>query len=220
MPSPMPDVGVKYHRLISDWLKDHGISDAIAGPMAETAVTLEALATIRELKARGDELALVISDQRMPGVQGTEVLSRSREVYPLARRVMLTAYSDIDAAIKAINEAPLDHDLAKPWDPPEERRAELVVQIAGWQLPGAQRQGVRDVFGECRLVVVTRTGRSGMSQRDRLTVVRLVRQQREQLLRSRAVPAIAVQKARPRRPHAAPVSTQRARHLHSSRASA
>ena len=94
----------------------------------------EALATIRELKARGDELALVISDQRMPGVQGTEVLARSREIYPLARRVMLTAYSDIDAAIKAINEAHLDHYLAKPWDPPEERLFPVVDDLLdGWQ---------------------------------------------------------------------------------------
>ena len=80
----------------------------------------EALATIRELKARGDALAIVISDQRMPGIQGTDVLAQSREVYPLARRVLLTAYSDIDAAIKAINVAHLDHYLTKPWDPPEE----------------------------------------------------------------------------------------------------
>jgi thioredoxin reductase (NADPH) len=94
----------------------------------------EALATIHELKARGDELALVISDQRMPGVQGTEVLVRSREVYPLARRVMLTAYSDIDAAIKAINEAHLDHYLAKPWDPPEERLFPVVDDLLDtWQ---------------------------------------------------------------------------------------
>ena len=80
----------------------------------------EALATIRELKARGDSLAIVISDQRMPGLQGTDVLAQSRDVYPLARRVLLTAYSDIDAAIKAINVAHLDHYLSKPWDPPEE----------------------------------------------------------------------------------------------------
>ena len=94
----------------------------------------EALATIRELKARGDELALVISDQRMPGVQGTEVLARSREIYPLARRVMLTAYSDIDAAVKAINEAHLDHYLAKPWDPPEERLFPVVDDLLdSWQ---------------------------------------------------------------------------------------
>jgi thioredoxin reductase (NADPH) len=94
----------------------------------------EALATVRELKARGDALALLISDQRMPGIQGTEVLARSREVYPLARRVMLTAYSDIDAAIKAINEAHLDHYLAKPWDPPEERLFPVVDDLLdSWQ---------------------------------------------------------------------------------------
>jgi len=80
----------------------------------------EALSTVRELKARGDSLAIVISDQRMPGLQGTDVLAQSRDVYPLARRVLLTAYSDIDAAIKAINVAHLDHYLSKPWDPPEE----------------------------------------------------------------------------------------------------
>jgi thioredoxin reductase (NADPH) len=80
----------------------------------------QALATIRELKSRGESLAIVISDQRMPGIQGTEVLAQSRELYPLAGRVMLTAYSDIDAAIKAINTAHLDHYLSKPWDPPEE----------------------------------------------------------------------------------------------------
>jgi thioredoxin reductase (NADPH) len=80
----------------------------------------EALATIRELKARGDPLAIVISDQRMPGIQGTDLLAQSRDAYPMARRVLLTAYSDIDAAIKAINVAHLDHYLSKPWDPPEE----------------------------------------------------------------------------------------------------
>lgn len=94
----------------------------------------EALATVRELKARGDALAIVISDQRMPGIQGTAVLARSREVYPLARRVLLTAYSDIDAAIKAINEAHLDHYLSKPWDPPEERLFPVVDDLLDtWQ---------------------------------------------------------------------------------------
>src|SRR5690348_5656934 len=63
----------------------------------------EALATIRELKGRGDALAIVVSDQRMPGMHGTDLLAQSRDYYPLARRVLLTAYSDIEAAIKAIN---------------------------------------------------------------------------------------------------------------------
>lgn len=81
----------------------------------------EAVATIRELKARGETLAIVLTDQRMPGLQGADVLARAREVYPVAKRVLLTAYSDINAAIKAINEAHIDHYLTKPWDPPEDR---------------------------------------------------------------------------------------------------
>ncbi len=94
----------------------------------------EALATARELKSRGDSLAMLISDQRMPGMLGSEVLTRSREVYPLARRVLLTAYSDIEAAIKAINEAHLDHYLSKPWDPPEERLFPVVDDLLdAWQ---------------------------------------------------------------------------------------
>ena len=94
----------------------------------------EALATVRELKARGDSLAILISDQRMPGIHGTEVLAQSREFYPLARRVLLTAYSDIDAAVKAINVAHLDHYLAKPWDPPQERLYPVVDDLLdAWQ---------------------------------------------------------------------------------------
>jgi thioredoxin reductase (NADPH) len=94
----------------------------------------EALSTIRELKARGDSLAIVICDQRMPGMQGTEVLAQSRELYPLARRVMLTAYSDIGAAIEAINVAHLDHYLSKPWDPPEENLFPVIDDLLdAWQ---------------------------------------------------------------------------------------
>jgi thioredoxin reductase (NADPH) len=94
----------------------------------------EALATVKELKARGDALAMIISDQRMPGIQGTEVLAQTREVYPIARRIMLTAYSDIDAAIKAINKAHLDYYLSKPWFPPEECLFPVVdEQLDYWQ---------------------------------------------------------------------------------------
>ncbi len=94
----------------------------------------EALGTARELKSRGDSLAMLISDQRMPGMLGNEVLAKSREVYPLARRVLLTAYSDIEAAVKAINEAHLDYYLSKPWDPPEERLFPVVDDLLdAWQ---------------------------------------------------------------------------------------
>jgi len=98
--------------LRSKYRESYTVISAISGE--------EALATIRELKARGDSLAIVISDQRMPGLQGTDVLAQSREIYPLARRVLLTAYSDIDAAVRGINVAHLDHYLSKPWAPPEE----------------------------------------------------------------------------------------------------
>ncbi|MBV8865480.1 MAG: response regulator, partial [Acidobacteriaceae bacterium] len=94
----------------------------------------EALATARELKTRGDSLALIISDQRMPGMLGSDVLAKSREVYPLARRVLLTAYSDIDAAVKAINDAHVDYYLSKPWAPPEERLFPVVDDLLdAWQ---------------------------------------------------------------------------------------
>ena len=110
----------------------------------------EALATARELKSRGDSLAMLISDQRMPGMPGSEVLAKSRDLYPLARRVLLTAYSDIDAAVRAINEAHLDYYLSKPWDPPEERlypaiddlldawQAEYLPEAKGLRLVGHQ----------------------------------------------------------------------------------
>jgi len=102
----------------------------------------EAVATIGELKSRGDQLAMIISDQRMPGMRGHEVLAKSRDAYPLARRVLLTAYSDIDAAVKAINEAHLDHYLSKPWDPPEECLFPVIDDLLdSWQaeyLPEAQ----------------------------------------------------------------------------------
>jgi len=110
----------------------------------------EALNALRELKTRGDALAMLISDQRMPGMMGSEVLAQSRAIYPLARRVLLTAYSDIDAAVKAINEAHLDHYLSKPWDPPEERlypaiddlldawQAESLPEAKGLRLVGHQ----------------------------------------------------------------------------------
>jgi thioredoxin reductase (NADPH) len=94
----------------------------------------EALTTIGELKSRGDAVAMVISDQRMPGMHGTEVLAQAREIYPQSRRVLLTAYSDIDAAIRAINGAHVDHYLSKPWDPPEECLFPVVDDLLNeWQ---------------------------------------------------------------------------------------
>jgi thioredoxin reductase (NADPH) len=80
-----------------------------------------ALDTLRELKLSGDEVALLLADHRMPGMTGVEFLEQSIELFPDARRALLTAYADIDAAIHAINIVGLDYYLLKPWDPPEEK---------------------------------------------------------------------------------------------------
>ncbi|RPD49349.1 response regulator [Hymenobacter sediminis] len=80
----------------------------------------EALATIQELKEREEPLALILADQRMPDLEGVEVLTQARQLYPDAKRVLLTAYADTEAAIRAINSARLDHYLMKPWDPPQQ----------------------------------------------------------------------------------------------------
>src|ERR1700682_484775 len=79
----------------------------------------QALDALREMKLRGDQVALVLADQRMPQMNGIEFLEQAMDVYPSARRVLLTAYADTEAAIAAINVVGLDHSLLKPWDPPE-----------------------------------------------------------------------------------------------------
>jgi thioredoxin reductase (NADPH) len=81
----------------------------------------EALAASRQLKERGAPVAMFLVDQRMPGMTGTELLAQVQRLHPQARKVLLTAYADTEAAIASINEIGLDHYLMKPWDPPEER---------------------------------------------------------------------------------------------------
>jgi len=80
-----------------------------------------ALELVQEAKLRGDDVALFLVDQRMPRMSGLEFLAQARELYPDARRVLLTAYADTEASIRAINETKLHYYLMKPWDPPEER---------------------------------------------------------------------------------------------------
>ena len=81
----------------------------------------EALDSLLELKNKGEEVALFLSDQRMPIMQGVDFLEKAMQIFPKAKKVLLTAYSDTDAAIKAINQVQLDHYLIKPWDPPQEK---------------------------------------------------------------------------------------------------
>ncbi|MFA0961285.1 FAD-dependent oxidoreductase [Roseivirga sp. BDSF3-8] len=95
----------------------------------------EALEAVEKLKQRGDTIALFVSDQRMPEMLGVEFLEKTKAHFPEARRVLLTAYSDTDAAIRAINEVRLDYYLMKPWDPPEEKLYPVLNELLeDWQL--------------------------------------------------------------------------------------
>jgi thioredoxin reductase (NADPH) len=80
-----------------------------------------ALELLGQLKARGDSVALLLADQRMPQMSGLEFLGESMQIFPLAKRALLTAYADTNAAIAAINTAKVHYYLLKPWDPPEEK---------------------------------------------------------------------------------------------------
>jgi thioredoxin reductase (NADPH) len=88
-----------------------------------------ALDLAKELKKRSESVALFLSDQRMPGMNGTEFLERSIEIFPDAKRALLTAYSDTEAAIRAINAARIHYYLTKPWDPPEEKLYPVVDDL-------------------------------------------------------------------------------------------
>lgn len=77
--------------------------------------------SVREMRLRGDDVAAILADYRMPQMNGVEFLEQAMDLYPYARRVLLTAYADTDAAIQAINVVDLDHYMLKPWDPPEEK---------------------------------------------------------------------------------------------------
>src|SRR5262250_491585 len=81
----------------------------------------QALDALREMKLRGDTVAILLADYRMPRMNGLEFLEAAMDLYPTARRVLLTAYADTGAAIEAINVIDLDYYLLKPWDPPEEK---------------------------------------------------------------------------------------------------
>lgn len=94
----------------------------------------EALELLKALKLQNEAVALIISDQRMPVMEGTEFLQLAKEIYPDAKQVLLTAYSDINAAISAINTVKLDYYLLKPWSPPEEKLYPVVDEMLDdWQ---------------------------------------------------------------------------------------
>jgi thioredoxin reductase (NADPH) len=108
-----------------------------------------ALDICRQLKERKDVVALFLSDQRMPGMTGVDFLQQALCIYPNAKRVLLTAYADTEAAIRAINSAKIHYYLNKPWDPPEEKLYPVLDDLLG-----SWKEGYRPPFEGIRVVGV------------------------------------------------------------------
>jgi len=121
MPKPIllaidDDISV-LEAVVQDLRRHYGQDYRIVRAAAGTA----ALDICRQLVERKEEVALLLSDQRMPGMSGVDFLQQAMALYPEAKRVLLTAYADTEAAIRAINAAKIHYYLNKPWDPPEEK---------------------------------------------------------------------------------------------------
>src|SRR5258707_12899920 len=129
MPVTAPDAATRTAIVTVD--DDPGVSRAVARDLrrryaeqyrivrAESGES--ALDALRQMKLRGDSVAVILADYRMPQMNGIEFLERAMDVYPGARRALLTAYADTGAAIDAINVVDLYYYLLKPWDPPEQK---------------------------------------------------------------------------------------------------
>ena len=101
--------------------------------LVSTTSALEALDLLTDLKNKNETIALYLSDQRMPEMVGVDFLKQAKAFFPEAKRVLLTAYSDTEAAIRAINDVQLDYYLMKPWDPPEEKLFPAIdEQLEDW----------------------------------------------------------------------------------------
>src|SRR3954462_10845514 len=108
----------------------------------------EGLELVRQIRARAEPVAMLIADQRMPGMPGTEYLLEARKLVPDAKRVLLTAYADTQAAIAAINDVALDYYLLKPWDPPEEQLFPVVEDLlTTWEAGAALESGGVRILG-------------------------------------------------------------------------
>jgi thioredoxin reductase (NADPH) len=112
--------------------------------LIKAASGASALETILELQKRNEAVALFLTDQRMPLMTGLQFLEQAREIYPEAKRVLLTAYADTDVAISSINKLVLDYYLMKPWDPPEDNLYPVVEDLlADWRAGWRERSGRR-----------------------------------------------------------------------------
>ncbi len=135
--------------------KDYRIVRAAGGQAA--------LDTSVQLRERGESIALFLSDQRMPGMTGVDFLSKAIDLYPDAKRVLLTAYADTEAAIRAINSARIHYYLNKPWDPPEEKLYPVLDDLLG-----SWHEGYKPPYDGVQ-VVGTRWGSLDHSVREFLT---------------------------------------------------
>lgn len=126
-----------YRDLNPRYAKEYKIVRADSGATALTAT--------QTLQQRGESVALFLVDQRMPQMSGTDFLQRARDIFPEAKKVLLTAYADTEAAIQSINQVGLDYYLLKPWDPPEERLYPVLDDLlAEWRASAAPaREGIR-----------------------------------------------------------------------------
>jgi thioredoxin reductase (NADPH) len=107
-----------------------------------------ALEALREMKLRGDQVALLLADYRMPQMNGIEFLEQAMDIYPGARRALLTAYADTSAAIDAINVVDVDNYLLKPWDPPEEKLYPAIdALLETWRRSDLHAVAVTKVIG-------------------------------------------------------------------------
>jgi thioredoxin reductase (NADPH) len=156
MTTPAPDTPPLTAILTVD--DDPGVSRAVARDLraryggqyrivrAESGTS--ALDALKELRLRGDEVAVLLADYRMPQMNGVEFLEEAMKFYPAARRVLLTAYADTNAAIEAINVVDLDYYLLKPWDPPEEKLYPVIdEQLDAWRASNYQAVHVTKVVG-------------------------------------------------------------------------